>query len=186
MSKKPNKKHNNSKQTTATASVVIKKRDTQVNTTGNNMQQETVQVSLELNTEENCVVQEPDEGIRTQKYALRAYPKVEKQHGKAIEAKYRTIALNFPTLVLQSGLAQAIGFLLAKAGDEKESEHQKYLEDLANVLGFQANGDNSVGNVLHSKVIYAELAEYQLLTRKTLEASAWLKRYTQSLLEGAK
>jgi CRISPR-associated protein Cmr5 len=30
------------------------------------------------------------------------------------EAKYRTLAFNFPTMVMQSGLAQAIGFLMAK------------------------------------------------------------------------
>ncbi|MDQ8975264.1 type III-B CRISPR module-associated protein Cmr5 [Acinetobacter johnsonii] len=120
-------------------------------------------------------------GVRTQRYALKAYPKIDFRKGKDIEAKYRTIALDFPTLVLQGGLAQAVGFLLAK----NNPEHQAYLEDLAEVLNIPTNDQNIRRQRLHHNVIYADIAEYQLLTRKALEASAWLKRYTQSLLKGA-
>ncbi len=40
--------------------------------------------------------------IRTHKYARLAYPLVEDMQGSAIEAKYRTLALTFPTMIMQS------------------------------------------------------------------------------------
>ena len=56
--------------------------------------------------------------IRTHKYAEDAFPLVKKMQNDTFEAKYRTLALNFPTMIMQSGLAQAIGFLMAKLTDE--------------------------------------------------------------------
>lgn len=114
--------------------------------------------------------------IRTQKYAENAYPLVKAIKGTDVEAKYRTLALTFPTMIMQSGLAQAVGFLMAK----NKPEHQKILEHITTLLNFQ--GDNATHN-MHKKVRTASLTEYQLMTRQALEASAWLKRYTQSLLE---
>ena len=49
-----------------------------------------------------------------QKYAERAYPLVDSLQGNDIESKYRTLALTLPTMILQAGLTQAIGFLMAK------------------------------------------------------------------------
>lgn len=111
---------------------------------------------------------------RDQKYAKAAYPKVDDQRGKDTEKGYRTLALNFPVMILQSGLTQSIGFLLAK----NKVEHQAYLKDLAEVLGLQ-NANN-----LHQTIINSNLNDYQQHTRKALEAAAWLKRYTQALLTG--
>lgn len=139
--------------------------------------------SVLQNHQSNIAIQEV--GIRTQRYALKAYPKVESKKDKDIEAKYRTIALNFPTLVLQGGLAQAIGFLLAKAGEKTEGEHQNYLNDLAEILGVNEKNNKSKAMILHDLVRESDIAGYQILTRQTLEASAWLKRYTQSLLKRA-
>ncbi len=113
--------------------------------------------------------------IRSQKYAQEAYPLVVKVYGHQLEAKYRTLALNFPSMILQSGLSQAIGFLMAKGKDE----HQMLLDHLATlVLGKQAQDKQ-----LHQTILTADLTHYQLLTRQTLEAASWLKRYTQALLE---
>lgn len=111
---------------------------------------------------------------RDQKYARAAFPKVNAQKGKDTEKSYRTVALNFPVMILQSGLTQSIGFLLAK----NKPEHQAYLADLAEILGLQ-NANN-----LHTTVINSNLRDYQQLTRKALEAAAWLKRYTQAMLKG--
>ena len=110
---------------------------------------------------------------RDQKYAKAAFPKVKAQENAATEKGYRTLALNFPVMILQSGLTQATGFLMAKGG----SEHTAYLNDLAGILG-----QNS-GKALHDAVVSSTLPQYQQLTRKALEASAWLKRYTQALLK---
>ncbi len=144
--------------------------------------------------------------IRTHKYAQLAYPLVEAIQENAknakttleeinikqenaeqeqrikelkqiikLEAKYRTLALNFPTMIMQSGLAQAIGFLMAKGKDK--TEHKQLLQHIAKLLEYD-NIDN-----LHDVILQSNITNYQLLTRKALEASSWLKRYTQALLE---
>lgn len=112
---------------------------------------------------------------RTQQFALRAHPCIEAQMNANTRAKYRTLALTFPNMILQSGLSQATGFLLAKGCDE----HTAYLNDLARVMA----GGLANGNGLHQRTINSQIGEYQQLTRRALEASAWLKRYTQALLK---
>lgn len=108
--------------------------------------------------------------IRTHQYAEAAYPLVEKMQKDLSEAKYRTLALNFPTMIMQSGLAQAIGFLMAK----DQSEHKIILGHIQLILK-RPN--------LHADILKSEIDEYQLLTRKALDATSWLKRYTQALLK---
>lgn len=110
--------------------------------------------------------------IRSQKYAQRAFGLIQKVKEKNEKVKeYRTLALNFPTMILQSGLAQAIGFLQAKG----KEEHLLLLAHIAELLG--ENKDS-----LHKKILAADLSHYQLLTRQTIEAASSLKRYTQALL----
>lgn len=114
--------------------------------------------------------------IRTQKYASLAYPMVSAIKGRPVEAKYRTLALTFPTMIMQSGLAQAVGFLMAKGKDE----HQTMLEHVAQLLEYQ--GTDTVKK-MHADILASELSDYQRLTRNALEATSWLKRYTQAMLE---
>ena len=90
---------------------------------------------------------------------------------RKLEKDYRTIALNFPTMIMKSGFLQAVGFFMAK---DKE-HHKKFLEHLKKLL----KDDN-----LHDTLFKSKVNEYQLLTRNGIEASSWLKRYTQALLEG--
>ena len=110
--------------------------------------------------------------IRSQKYAQRAFGLIQnvKEENKQVK-EYRTLALNFPTMILQSGLAQAIGFLQAKG----KEEHLLLLAHIAELL---EENENS----LHKKILEADLSHYQLLTRKAIEAASSLKRYTQALL----
>lgn len=112
--------------------------------------------------------------IRSQKYAQAAYPLVARIKRHELEAKYRTLALTFPSMILQSGLSQAVGFLLAKG----KEEHTQLLAHLAELLTGKDDGQ-----ALHSYILQANISEYQLLTRKALDAASWLKRYTQALLE---
>lgn len=110
--------------------------------------------------------------IRSQKYAQRAYGLIQKVKDDNKQVKeYRTLVLNFPTMILQSGLAQAIGFLQAKG----KEEHLLLLAHIAELLG--ENKDS-----LHKKILEADLSHYQLLSRQALEAASSLKRYTQALL----
>ncbi len=120
--------------------------------------------------------------IRSQKYAQRAYGLIQKVKDDNKQVKeYRTLALNFPTMILQSGLAQAIGFLQAKGKDKEgkeakgKEEHLLLLAHIAELLG--ENKDS-----LHKKILAADLSHYQLLSRQAIEAASSLKRYTQALL----
>lgn len=121
---------------------------------------------------------------RSQKYARAAYTKVEKRQRETVAAKYGALALNFPVMVLQSGLAQATGFLLAKGRDE----HMAFLNDLADVLvetatlNVKAEGGQR-GQALHHHVLGSDLATYQHLTRCVLDAAGWFKRYAQAVLK---
>lgn len=110
--------------------------------------------------------------IRTHDYARRAYPLVNSLINDELKSKYRTLALNFPTMIMQSGLAQAIGFLQAK----NKAEHQQLLRHIESLL----NIDHSS---LHTQILQSNITHYQRLTRNALDASGWLKRYTQALLD---
>ena len=110
--------------------------------------------------------------IRTHKYAEKAYPLIEKMQNDTFEAKYRTLALNFPSMIMQSGLAQAIGFLMAKGKDE----HTIFLGHIAQLLEYTRYED------FHTAISKSDITQYQLMTRKALDATSWLKRYTQALL----
>lgn len=111
--------------------------------------------------------------IRTHKYAEIAYPLVSSVQGSSVEAKYRTLALTFPSMIMQSGLAQAIGFLMAK----NKEEHKELLHHIATLM------NEADSKALHNKILESSVTKYQLLSREALDASAWLKRYTQALLE---
>lgn len=91
---------------------------------------------------------------------------------------YKPRAMSFPTLVLQAGLAQAVGFLSAKSGGEgKANAYKRYFNDLAKVAG------KKDGEALLGEALKADLSEYRLLTRDVLDAAAWLKRFCQSLIK---
>ena len=112
---------------------------------------------------------------RTQQVATGAFAQVTsvKKQSDTMQKDYRTVALSFPAMVLQAGLTQAIGFLMAK----NEKHHQLYLEHIA----FLVIGNDQY-DVLHRKVIDSDVGVYQQLTRQTLDAASWLKRYTQAQL----
>lgn len=105
--------------------------------------------------------------------ALAAIQAIRKEAEKE-RKEYKARADNFPVLVLQAGLAQAVGFMRAKAA--KSTAYQRYLSDLAAMLGLAG------GEALQQRAIDAELRDYRQLTRETLAAAAWLKRFGQAYL----
>lgn len=117
---------------------------------------------------------------RTQRMARLALDRVKPVAAGVLAKDYRSRAMSFPTVVLQSGLAQAVGFLAAKSGskNDKERAYRQYLDDVAHVAGFHG------GDSLLQDALKAELPRYRLLTREVLDASAWIKRFCQSLIEG--
>lgn len=120
--------------------------------------------------------------IRTHEVATSAYQVVDARKDPELSAtfrkKYGALAHKLPGMVLQNGLAQATGFLLAKG----KAEHLALLEDLTRVL--KATGATTVdeGTALHAEIIAADLAKTMHLTRRTLEATGWIKRYVQGVL----
>ncbi len=122
--------------------------------------------------------------IRSQKYAQKAFGLIQKVKENNEKVKeYRTLSLNFPTMILQSGLAQAIGFLQAKGkAKDKEGKEAKGKDEHLLLLAHIAELLEENENSLHKKILEADLSHYQLLTRKAIEAASSLKRYTQALL----
>ena len=100
------------------------------------------------------------------------------RNGQPFKKKYGALAHKLPGLILQNGLAQATGFLLAKG----KEEHLAVLADLRQVLYETRISNATDGPALHQAIIAADLAQTMLLTRRTLEAAGWMKRYVQGVL----
>jgi CRISPR-associated protein Cmr5 len=95
--------------------------------------------------------------------------------------EYRSFAREFPTLVHQCGLAQAVAFAQAK------KDHQlDYATDLAVVL--KAAGHEGIPTVtaLADQTRSLPVTAYVRLSRDALDAAVWLKRYVEALFEEKK
>ena len=96
----------------------------------------------------------------------------------AESAKYGALAHKLSGMILENGLAQATGFLLAKGNPE----HRALLNDLCAVLRAAKTTTAVDGPGLHGEIIDSDLGETLILTRRSLEAAGWLKRYVQGVL----
>ena len=105
---------------------------------------------------------------RDQKIANTASRCIEK---RSFDEDYRTVALNFPVLVMRAGLAQALGFLSAKGKTD-------YLSDLSEVLA--ASTGIRLENGIQEEAMKCPIEEYRRMTREVLAASAWMKRIVQA------
>lgn len=99
----------------------------------------------------------------------------------SLAKEYGALAHKLPAMILQNGLAQATGFLLAKGS--KKHEHGAVLDDLAAVMSAAEGCLADSGSALHAEIIAADMAATMRLTRCALEASGWLKRYVQGVLK---
>jgi CRISPR-associated protein Cmr5 len=120
---------------------------------------------------------------RSQKYAVEVYRRVAVHKGKSTEqrTKYGIMAHKLPVLIRTAGLAQAISFLETKTGETGEEMNKQLLEDLSSVVSEVSGID--IGGNLPAKCREAELQEYIRLTKDTLDALLWFKRYSVSVLE---
>lgn len=118
--------------------------------------------------------------IRSHRVATAAYQCVENRCHEPSKKKYGAIAHKLPGMILQNGLAQATGFLLAKGASAPE--HLMLLDDLNAVLRAGGTLDVPGREALHQRIIGADLAQTLKLTRAALEASGWIKRYVQGVL----
>ncbi len=118
--------------------------------------------------------------IRTHRVAQAAYQRVSAREDATFKKEYGALLHKLPGMILQNGLAQATGFLLAKS--KGTDAHRAVLDDLRQVLQATGVTNTASAELLHQAVIAADLAQTLLLTRRALEASGWLKRYAQGVL----
>ena len=116
--------------------------------------------------------------VRTHVVAGCAYDRVEARRNHPAKKKYGALAHKLPGMIIENGLAQATGFLLAKG----DAEHEALLEDLNAVLRAAGATATEGGRELHRTIIDSDLDRTLILTRRSLEASGWLKRYAQGVL----
>jgi CRISPR-associated protein Cmr5 len=110
---------------------------------------------------------------RSQEWAQKAYERVRLRAGDEGAGEYKDMALKFPVLVRQAGLAQALAFVQSRG----KGPHRLFAEDLAQVLGYE--GLSRLVEEAHG----AELLAYMRLTREVLQAAEWFKRFAQALVE---
>ncbi|EOX3426317.1 type III-B CRISPR module-associated protein Cmr5 [Vibrio cholerae] len=118
---------------------------------------------------------------RSQIVATAAFERVNsRKKNNSIEEnkKYATLVHKLPAMILQNGLAQATGFLLAKS----EAHHQALLADLLNI--FQAtNYPLDPNKTLHKNILESDLYQIMRMTREALDIAGWLRRYVQGILK---
>lgn len=123
---------------------------------------------------------------RNQVYAAAALRCVEAiKHDEELREEWKSRADSFPVMVLQAGLAQAVGFLRAKsAGDNDKGYrgYRRYLADLVAVLRAGGATQAENGEQFQNSIITLNLADYRRLTRETLAAASWLKRLGQAYI----
>ncbi|MBM3215931.1 type III-B CRISPR module-associated protein Cmr5 [Candidatus Poribacteria bacterium] len=117
----------------------------------------------------------------SQKMAQAAYTAVaqtfDELHGKERD-KYLTVSRGFPTLVHACGLAQAVAFARAKQND-----YERYMKDLAEVLGAAGNDDVATVDGLDHASRNEPVSGYLRLSRTALQSANWIKRYAEALKE---
>lgn len=96
-------------------------------------------------------------------------------------AEYGTRANSFPTMIIQAGLAQALGFLRAKSGTDNplSRAYFRYYDDLVSLARVSVTDLPEGRDAFYERVISAELGEYRRLTQAVLDGAVWLKRIYQ-------
>ncbi len=118
--------------------------------------------------------------LRSQRMAQKAFGRVQQKTDRPqkYRKEYRSFAREFPTLVHQCGLAQAVVFAQAK------KDHQlDYLTDLAEVLTAAGHANVASAGALATQTRSLPVTAYVRLSRDALDAAVWLKRYVEALFE---
>ncbi|NUM45120.1 MAG: type III-B CRISPR module-associated protein Cmr5 [Anaerolineales bacterium] len=114
-----------------------------------------------------------------QKYAAIIYTQVDQyrtdhpDEADKDRKRYGSMAHKLPILVRIAGLAQALAFVESRG----KEPYQKLLSHLASVV-IDGNKDD-----LLKQSREADLQQYTYLTRKTMLALTWYKRFAQSVLK---
>lgn len=121
---------------------------------------------------------------RSQQYSEQVFTQinaVEKTNALSDDKKkkqYGSLCHNFPIMVLQNGLSQAVTFLWVKA-DGENSPQGLFLKHLSAIT---SGSEGESPEDFQQRINKAPLAQYQQLTRQILAASIWYKRFAESML----
>lgn len=94
-----------------------------------------------------------------------------------IYKRYGSMAYSLPILVRSAGLAQALSFVESKSKKDPAHPYTYLLNHLAEVVIEDKNGSE-----LAKQSRNAGLQEYMYLTRRTMLALKWYKRFAESVL----
>ncbi|MGZ5434688.1 MAG: type III-B CRISPR module-associated protein Cmr5 [Pyrinomonadaceae bacterium] len=109
---------------------------------------------------------------RSQRFASSAFDNVDALKASAGRDKYKAITRNLPVLIRTAGLAQALAFV--PSGEEQKRMHEMLVGHLSVTLGTKLVDACRDRNL--------PLEEYMRLTRATLDALVWYKRFAESLI----
>lgn len=122
---------------------------------------------------------------RNQRLAQKAFHCVRARKQAANFDDYATVARKFPALIHTCGLVQAVAFAQAKRkSDRPEGGPEcQYLSDLARVLHTGGHAEVKDADTLAAHCRDDLVSAYLRLSRDSLAASVWLKRYAEALSE---
>jgi len=101
----------------------------------------------------------------------------EKKEAEKIYKRYGSMAYTLPILVRTAGLAQALAFVESKSKKDSNHPYTYLLNHLAEVVI-----NNKNGSEFAKQSREADLQEYMYLTRRTMLALKWYKRFAESVL----
>lgn len=107
-----------------------------------------------------------------QEFAEKVYNKVKAREGGTDSKQYGGMAHKLPILVRTAGLAEALAFVESRG----KEPHKALLEDLAQVVLGQGR------NAFVEESRTADIQNYVYLTRRSMLALKWFKRFAQSVL----
>jgi CRISPR-associated protein Cmr5 len=110
-------------------------------------------------------------------YAAKIYDQVFAVKDLPDHKKYGSMAYTLPILVRTAGLAQALAFVTTRGKNKENNPYDRLLDHLAEVVGEPNRGS------LLKKSREADLQNYMYLTRRTMLALKWYKRFAESVLE---
>lgn len=119
---------------------------------------------------------------RSQKIAIKAFARIKDKdrepYTEEAKKKYATLVHKLPAMLLQNGLTQTTGFLLAK---KNEAHHSDLLTDLRLIVEALATHQYEDNVDFHEAIIHLNLPQTLAMTRNVLAISGWLRRYVQGV-----
>lgn len=111
---------------------------------------------------------------RQRTWAAAAHAEVIKVRDTDDQSKIRTLCMKTPSLIHQSGLAQAIVFLRSREKNGKD-----FVDMLARVLATTRDGVNRGDDLQKLALGEGDLSAYMALTQDVSDVAAWLRRFAQ-------